>query len=116
MSLISRLYARMAELPPATHRQLVVQEDLRVPMPDGVELLADRVAPRRPEGERMPILLCRTPYGRRGLVGSGIAAALGFISPCPHIATSVAPPSPCVPHRSKAPGTTPLPPGGLRPA
>nr|WP_232794334.1 MULTISPECIES: CocE/NonD family hydrolase [Pseudofrankia] len=44
-------------------------------MPDGVELLADRWAPRA-GGESLPIALLRSPYGRRGIVGSAMARPL----------------------------------------
>ncbi|MFI6041120.1 CocE/NonD family hydrolase [Nocardia sp. NPDC051321] len=38
---------------------------MRIPMPDGVELLADRL---RPPGETpMPVVLIRSPYGRSGM-------------------------------------------------
>jgi putative CocE/NonD family hydrolase len=46
-------------------RDLVVERDLRVPMHDGVELLADRWGPADgPDG--LPTVLMRTPYGRGG--------------------------------------------------
>ncbi|MEU7893122.1 CocE/NonD family hydrolase [Nonomuraea sp. NPDC049152] len=41
--------------------------DLPVPMPDGVTLLADRYEPIG--AERAPVILIRSPYGRRGLFG-----------------------------------------------
>ncbi|MEU7001877.1 CocE/NonD family hydrolase [Nonomuraea sp. NPDC046570] len=44
-----------------------VHRDLPVPMPDGVTLLADRYAPVG--AERAPVILIRSPYGRRGLFG-----------------------------------------------
>jgi hypothetical protein len=70
MSLGSRLLARLAGLPPALTHAVAIQRDLRVPMPDGVALLADRYAPRR-AGDRLPIVLIRTPYGRAsgGMLG-----------------------------------------------
>ncbi|WP_086668067.1 CocE/NonD family hydrolase [Lentzea kentuckyensis] len=64
--LTSRLLERLLELPPPLTRDVVVEKDLRVPMPDGGELLADRWAPRA-GGDSLPIALIRTPYGRRGL-------------------------------------------------
>jgi putative CocE/NonD family hydrolase len=74
MSLGSRLLARLSRLPPAHTRALEVERDLRTPMPDGAVLLADRY---RPRGDgRAPIVLIRSPYGRRraaGLVGRVIA-------------------------------------------
>jgi putative CocE/NonD family hydrolase len=64
MKLISHLMQRRLKLSPPVTRDLVVQRDLRVPMPDGVELLADRWAPRA-GGEGLPTALLRSPYGRK---------------------------------------------------
>ncbi|GAA3716433.1 CocE/NonD family hydrolase [Nonomuraea antimicrobica] len=75
MNLISRLIQRRLELPPPLTRDVVVQRDLRVPMIDGVELLADRWAPRV-GGEGLPTALIRTPYGRRGPFGMILARPL----------------------------------------
>jgi predicted acyl esterase len=44
-------------------------------MSDGVELLADRWAPRA-GGEALPTALIRTPYGRRGVFGAAMARPL----------------------------------------
>lgn len=67
MSLGSRLVAAFAGLPPATSRDIAVEKDLPVPMPDDVILLADRYHDRaRPTA---PIVLMRSPYGRRRLFG-----------------------------------------------
>lgn len=63
----SCLLERLLKLPPPLTRDVVVERDMRVPMPDGVELLADRWAPRA-GGDSLPIALIRTPYGRRGLL------------------------------------------------
>jgi putative CocE/NonD family hydrolase len=66
---------RLLKLPAPATRRLVVQRDLRVPMRDGVELLADRWAPRKgPDG--LPTALVRTPYGRRGFFGAILARPL----------------------------------------
>jgi len=64
--LTSHLLQRRLKLPPPVTRDLVVQRDLRVPMADGVELLADRLAPRT-AGDGLPTALYRSPYGRRGM-------------------------------------------------
>ncbi|MEV4114369.1 CocE/NonD family hydrolase [Nonomuraea sp. NPDC049695] len=48
-------------------RRVRLQRDLPVPMPDGVTLLADHYAPAG--GGRAPVILMRSPYGRRGLFG-----------------------------------------------
>lgn len=65
MNLIARALSRGAHLPRPAYPHLDVERDLRVPMPDGTVLLADRWAPRgRPDA---PIVLARSPYGRRKL-------------------------------------------------
>ena len=69
---MSHLLQRAMGLEPPLTRDLVVERDLRVPMPDGVELLADRWAPRV-GGESLPVALLRSPYGRAGLIGLGMA-------------------------------------------
>ncbi|MDX2825104.1 CocE/NonD family hydrolase [Streptomyces ipomoeae] len=75
MNLISHLIQRRLKLSPPTTRDLAVERDLRIPMPDGVELLADRWAPRT-GGEGLPTALIRTPYGRRGPFGTMLARPL----------------------------------------
>jgi hypothetical protein len=46
---------------------VIVERDLKIPMSDGVVLLADRYVPRG--GERLPTILVRCPYGRTGFFG-----------------------------------------------
>lgn len=65
MSLASLLFARLLRLPSAHTRDVLVERDLRVPMPDGAVLLADRYAPRG--GSRLPLVLLRSPYDRHNL-------------------------------------------------
>jgi len=45
MSLTTKLIGWAMKLPPATHSDLHCEVDLRVPMPDGTVLLANRTAP-----------------------------------------------------------------------
>jgi len=59
MSLISRILARVAKLPPAETYDIAVEKNLHVPMPDGVVLLADHYYPRH--ARNLPTLLVRTP-------------------------------------------------------
>ncbi len=76
--MITWLIARGLGLPPAVTR-VTVHRDLPVPMPDGVDLLADLHVPRRVSGA--PTVLIRTPYGRRGpfaLLHAKILAERGF--------------------------------------
>jgi putative CocE/NonD family hydrolase len=75
MSLMSHILQRQLDLPAPTTRDLVVERDLRVPMPDGVELLADRWAPRK-GGDGLPTALLRSPYGRAGIFGTAMARPL----------------------------------------
>lgn len=58
-----RLLSRLLGLSSALYN-VDVERGLRIPMPDGVELVADRYFPRSPG--RFPTVLVRTPYGRRG--------------------------------------------------
>lgn len=67
MTLASRFFGRALDLPPAETPRVSVDRDLAVPMPDGVVLLADRYAPA--DGARRPLVLVRSPYGRRGPFG-----------------------------------------------
>jgi putative CocE/NonD family hydrolase len=70
MSLVTRGVARLADLPPAKTHDVSVDRDFAVPMPDGVVLRADRYFPTA-EPSGLPLLLTRTPYGRKveGLLG-----------------------------------------------
>jgi putative CocE/NonD family hydrolase len=71
MTLTSRIMGRLAKLPPRRDGgQVAVDRDLEVPMPDSAVLLADRWYPVG-DGERPPVVVLRSPYGRRqlGLVG-----------------------------------------------
>jgi uncharacterized protein len=85
--LASRITELTQKLPPPLTRDIVAERDLKVPMPDGVVLLADRYAPRseaarseaarseaarseagRSGGDGLPVALIRSPYGRRGFI------------------------------------------------
>ncbi|TMR28942.1 CocE/NonD family hydrolase [Nonomuraea zeae] len=63
--MLSRLFDRYLGLPEPTTPDVEVTRDLRVPMPDGVVLLADRYRPRG--SEALPVVLIRTPYGKHRL-------------------------------------------------
>jgi putative CocE/NonD family hydrolase len=75
MNLTSYATQRLLRLGPPLTRDIVVEQDLRVPMPDGVELLADRLAPRA-GGDSLPIALIRSPYGRKGALAATMARPL----------------------------------------
>ncbi len=68
MSLTSTMVGRLLKLPPAQTREVVIERNLRVPMRDGVTLLANHYAPRG--GELRPTILVRSPYGRAGFWGT----------------------------------------------
>jgi predicted acyl esterase len=66
MSLVSRLLGRLWRLPAPLTRDLAT-EPLRIPMRDGLELLADRYYPRRADSHNkaaQPTVLIRSCYGR----------------------------------------------------
>jgi uncharacterized protein len=67
MTVASRFFERAMRLQPALSRDVQVERDLRIPMDDGVELLADRYVPGG--GGKPPAVLVRSPYGRRGFWG-----------------------------------------------
>jgi hypothetical protein len=75
VNLNSYLVERALRLGAPQTRDLTVQRDLEVPMPDGAVLLADRWAPKV-RGWGLPVALLRSPYGRRGLIGTGMARPL----------------------------------------
>jgi len=64
---LSRVATRLGKLPPVTSPDVVIERDLRIPMRDGVVLLADRYHHR--SDRRLPTLLVRSCYGRRGIMG-----------------------------------------------
>jgi len=47
--------------------EIEIRRDVRVPMDDGVELLADLIVPAGGGDPDMPTVVLRSPYGRRGL-------------------------------------------------
>ncbi|MGH3040006.1 MAG: CocE/NonD family hydrolase, partial [Gaiellaceae bacterium] len=63
MSFLSWAVARAVKLDKPLAGKVRVQRDLRMPMEDGIDLLADRYAPDG--GDGLPLVLIRTPYGRR---------------------------------------------------
>ena len=71
MTLASRVLGSLAKLPPATSVSVSVERDLAAKMTDGAVLLADRWYPTGNASGGAPVVLLRTPYGRRqwGMVG-----------------------------------------------
>jgi uncharacterized protein len=71
MSFASRIVGKLAKLPPADSFAVSVERDLVTKMPDGIELLADRWFPTNVAAGTPPIILVRSPYGRKrlGVIG-----------------------------------------------
>src|SRR5690242_18794041 len=69
MTLPSEILARQMHLPRAHTHDVICDQDLRVPMDDGVELLADRWVARESATEAQPTVLVRSPYGRKQFLG-----------------------------------------------
>src|SRR6201994_1104370 len=69
MTIPSEILARQMHLPRAQTHDVVCEEDLHVPMDDGVELMADRWVARESSTEAQPTVLVRSPYGRKQFVG-----------------------------------------------
>jgi hypothetical protein len=71
MTLTSQILGSLAKLPRAKTTDISVDRDLQMNMPDGVILLADRWYPNKTAIEQSPIILMRSPYGRRqfGMIG-----------------------------------------------
>ncbi len=67
VALLSEIAGRLLRLPAPATREVVVKRDMRIPMDDGVVLLAERYAP--PWADTSPTVLVRSPYGRRGAFG-----------------------------------------------
>ncbi len=72
MSIASRLISWFFKFPPAETYDIVIERDHKVPMPDGVALLADHYYPRG--GSQRPTILVRSPYGRAGIFGALFAS------------------------------------------
>ncbi|MFI6478371.1 CocE/NonD family hydrolase [Nonomuraea sp. NPDC050663] len=73
--MIGRLIDRLMGLPQARTNAVTVTRNLRVPMPDGTVLLADRYRPQGVAGP-LPVVLIRTPYGRANLESRLLGGAL----------------------------------------
>jgi uncharacterized protein len=67
VSATSQILARLSRLPPARTHDVAVERDLDAKMSDGSVLLADRWYPERALPAELPVVLLRSPYGRRRL-------------------------------------------------
>lgn len=75
MNLTSHLLQRSFKLTQPLTRDIGTQRGLRIPMADGVELVADRWAPRS-RGDGLPVALIRSPYGRGRVFSTAMAVPL----------------------------------------
>ncbi len=68
MTVSSRAFAAMLKIGPPVTREVTVERNVRVSAPDGADLLTDVYlsGPREPR----PVILMRTPYGRRSPYGT----------------------------------------------
>jgi uncharacterized protein len=69
MTVASQILARRMRLIEPQTLDVVCDGDLRVPMDDGVVLLADRWVARSERDRPQPTVLIRSPYGRKSIVG-----------------------------------------------
>ncbi|MEV0824675.1 CocE/NonD family hydrolase [Nonomuraea rubra] len=78
MSIAAKILARRAKLAPAETKDVIVEQDLPIPMPDGIVLLANHYAPQG-LGDR-PTVLIRSVYTDRTKGGalSRLIAERGF--------------------------------------
>src|SRR5579859_7397225 len=65
MTLGSKISARLWKLPPAQTTDVSVERDIAAKMPDGAILLGDRWFPTSAPAGPPPLVLVRTPYGRK---------------------------------------------------
>ena len=68
MTVSSRAFAAMLKIGPPVTREVTVERDVPVRAPDGADLLTDVYLARAREPK--PVILIRTPYGRRGPYGT----------------------------------------------
>ena len=79
MSILDWLVMKRLRLPAGARHRVAIQRDLKVPMRDGMELVADRYHPIGVH--KAPVVLLRSPYGKGVMVASTMArplAAQGF--------------------------------------
>jgi putative CocE/NonD family hydrolase len=65
-----KIWERAFDLPPANY-QVKAENNIRLLMPDGVELATDVYRPK--SNRPLPTILMRTPYGRSGMMGRPMA-------------------------------------------
>jgi putative CocE/NonD family hydrolase len=67
LTLLSRVLGRLAALSSRETADVAVERNLEMTAPDGVVLLADRWYPEVPDAAQRPVVVLRSPYGRRQL-------------------------------------------------
>jgi len=72
MSIYSRMIAKLLNFPPAETHDINVEKDLKITMPDGAVLLANRYYPHR-LGKRPTILICSVYNTRTSLSNEAIS-------------------------------------------
>jgi uncharacterized protein len=85
---LAQIVDQLLGLPAAESPLVDVRRDVRIPLPDGVQLLADRYRPRSPAAGPgtdhdgpLPVVLIRTPYGHHTVGGrlfGSVLARRGF--------------------------------------
>lgn len=70
MTVSSRAFAAMLKIGPPVTREVTLERDVPVRAPDGADLLTDVYLARARAREPLPVILMRTPYGRRGPYGT----------------------------------------------
>lgn len=74
MSIYSRILAKFLKLPPAETHDIKVEKDIKISMPDGAVLLANRYYPNR-LGKRPTILICSVYNTRTTRANEAISTA-----------------------------------------
>ncbi len=74
MNIYSRIMAKFLNLPPAETHDIKIEKDLKIPMPDGAVLLANRYYPHL-LGKRPTILICSVYNTRIGTTNEAISTA-----------------------------------------
>src|SRR5580765_3928428 len=71
MTIGSRILGALARLPKPETQAVSVERDIEAKMPDGAVLLADWWYPSERAAQDVPVVLLRSPYGRRqvGIIG-----------------------------------------------
>ncbi|HEX3783546.1 MAG TPA: CocE/NonD family hydrolase [Pseudonocardiaceae bacterium] len=75
-SFLGWAFDRVLGLPPSPEPDFQRHRDLRIPLQDGVTTLADWYRPGHSGTTPLPVVLVRTPYGHRTLLGRALGSVL----------------------------------------